>query len=115
MINLLEKEEDKLETYTRILFHGINLESDIENVIANNKEKKIKKFIATFKESFNYNINLKEVENKLEETNKYFIIQNLVNQLLLYLNNNIYPKIRLGISKFLLAYELQQSKVISNK
>ena len=79
------------------------------------KEKKIQKFIVTFKESFNYNINLKKFENKLEETNKNFIIQNLVNQLLLYLNNNIYPKIRLGISKSLLAYELQQSKVISNK
>ena len=114
-LHILEKEEEENnDNYASILFHSFELESEIEEININN-EKRITSFIAALKGAFNYNINFSEVENKMKEVNKNITFQGLVCELLLYLKENVYPKIKLGILKSLLTYELNQFKEIGTK
>ena len=106
-LKLLEIKKEKQNQYANILLSKIDLNIELNDLIKTNNQR-ISSFIDTLKETYNNkNMNLSKLENIMKERSHNLLSQKLIEKIIDYLKNSIYPFIRWKILEFLLNVEIQ--------
>ena len=106
-LKLLEIKKEKQNQYANILLSKIDLSIELNDLIKTNNQR-ISSFIDTLKETYNNkNMNLSKLENIMKERSHNLLSQKLIEKIIDYLKNSIYPFIRWKILEFLLNVEIQ--------